>query len=145
MEVIAEGHERVRVNFIPFLGGEGRQRPERAFGLAFWRLPVQTLLLAGVTDELQSVLFRASVIVTLGKVLGLSIGECSTNIDDCQFIPTNAAIQNFILPATVSKNHCPVLFFFSGSIQSALRCRWQPTRRSGFHPRHVLTIARQSE
>ena len=66
MEVVAmERHMRIRLQAISFVGGECRQWPERAFGLTFRRLPVQTVLLAGVTDELHSELVRASVIVTL--------------------------------------------------------------------------------
>src|SRR5208282_3093199 len=98
MKVVAmERRAGVRLCAVSFIGRECRQRPERAFGLTFGRFPVQTVLLACVADELQRELMRASVIVTLVVVLGLSIGQRSAHVDDCQFIPADAARQNLIL------------------------------------------------
>src|SRR5580658_1845074 len=107
-EVVAiERRARFRLYTVPLIGCKRRQRSERALRLAFWRFPVQTVLLTAVTDEFQRVLFRASIVVSLREVLGLSVGHRSTNVDDCQFVPANSARQNLILPCTSIKEPLP--------------------------------------
>src|SRR5580765_4644881 len=87
----------VGVCAVAFVGCECHQRPERASRLALWRLPVQTILLAGIAEEIQSVLLRASILVTPRKILGLGIRKSSTDIDDIEFVPANTPRKNLIL------------------------------------------------
>src|SRR5882762_1195762 len=98
MKVVAmKGRRCVLLCVVSFVSCECHQRPERAFGLTFWRLPVQAVLLPSVANELQSELLRASGVVRPGKVLKLGVSHRLTNFDHCQFIPTDAPRQNLIL------------------------------------------------
>src|SRR5882672_1749037 len=108
-EVTMEWRMRVRFCAVPFGGGERRQRPVRALGLAFRRLPVQTILLSCIADELQSKLPLASAVVGPRKVLGLCVGHCTTHFDYCQFIPANTACQNLFLSRCRVKEPLPAI------------------------------------
>src|SRR5690349_12060637 len=97
MEVIAvEGHVPAGFYGVPFGSCECCQRPERALRLAFRRLPIQSVVLPRITDELQSVLFRLCAIVKLGVVIHLGCRDCSANLNNRQFIAADTAVQNLV-------------------------------------------------
>src|SRR5271170_6545064 len=84
-EIIAvEGLRGVGLDGHSFLRRERDQRSKRAAGSALRRLPVQTVLLTGIADELLCVLFDAAVL--LGKVLGLGVRERSADIDGSELV-----------------------------------------------------------
>src|SRR5271157_6314768 len=60
------------------------QRPKRALRLSLWRLPIQSVLLAFVADELLRVLLYA--VVMLRKVFGLGAGHRGNYVHRCQFV-----------------------------------------------------------
>ena len=103
---------RVRLYAITFVGGKCRHRSQRTSGLALWRLPIQTVLLPRVADELHSVLLRAAAIMALGKILGLSVGQRATDLDDRQLVSTNTAGQNLILTRCRVEEPLPARIFF---------------------------------
>src|SRR5262249_54552769 len=86
----------IGLNLVSFARREGHQRAQRTPRLAFWRSPIQSVVLAFVTDELLGVLFSA--VVRLGEVLRLGIGNGSTDINRRQFIAANPAGKNLFLP-----------------------------------------------
>ena len=95
--------------------GERRQRPQRASGLAFRRLPVQAVLLARVTYELHSVLLLGFRHRGAGRSTRPERPppRPQTSMIASSFRPIRRdRISSF--PAAVSKNHCPPSFFFSG-------------------------------
>src|SRR5215469_10832155 len=83
----------VRIGFhgVPFGGCKRSEWSQRTLRLTFGRLPVQAVLLAGITNELHRVLLRGFAIVKLRKVLLLSAGHGLASLNDCQFIPANPA------------------------------------------------------
>src|SRR5215472_16619421 len=106
-EVVAmEWGVRIGLCAVSFGSCECGQRAEWALGLTFGRLPVQAVMLSRIADELQGVLFCGCAIMKLREVRDLSVCHRLTNIDDCQLIPANAAIQN--------------LLFSSGSVEEPL-------------------------
>jgi hypothetical protein len=95
--VLVESCVWVRLYGITFVGSKCRHRLKRTSGLALWRLPIQPVLFARVADELHSVLLRAAAIMTLGEILGLSVGQGATDVDDRQLVRaslTQAASRN---------------------------------------------------
>jgi hypothetical protein len=74
---------------------EGCQRPKRALRLSFWRLPIQSVLLSFVADELWRVLLYA--IVMLREVFGLGIGHRRYNLDHRQFVIADTSRKNLVL------------------------------------------------
>jgi hypothetical protein len=80
------------LNLISLGSGIGDQRSERAAGRALGGIPIQAVLLAGIADELLRVLFNVTML--LSEVLGLSVGQCSTDNDGSDFIAADAAPQN---------------------------------------------------
>lgn len=91
-EITVERRVGVRVCAVPFGGRERHERPQRAFRLTFRRFPVQAVLLTGIANKLQSILFGGCTIVRLREVLGLSGSRGFTNVDDCQFVPADTTI-----------------------------------------------------
>src|SRR5437899_1741896 len=73
------------------------QRAQRTWRLAFWHFPVQTVLLARVTQEFLRVLFGAAV--GLLEVLVLRTGNIGKHIDGNQFIVADPSRQDFFLAA----------------------------------------------
>ena len=80
-EIVAmEGFVPIGLCGIAFGGCRGRERAERALGLALRRLPVQAVVPARITDKLHGVLFCGFTIVDLREVLGLSVRRSMTNL-----------------------------------------------------------------
>ena len=102
----------VRLCVISLICCERDERSQRTFGLTFWRIPVQTILLATVANELHSVLLRA--FVRLREIsASASASAPQILITANSFLPIRRdRISSF--PAARSKNHCSAAFFFSG-------------------------------
>ncbi len=75
-----------------------RKWSERALRLTFVSgLPVQTVMLAVVADELLGILPHMTVIVSLAEVFYLGIRHGVKNVHGCQFVATDPANQYLLL------------------------------------------------
>src|SRR5215469_10218361 len=99
-EVAVERHVRIGLCAISFGGGKRHQGAQWALRLPWRRLPVQAVLLARITDELQGVLLPGCTIVELREILGLSGRYGPADVNARQFVPANTAIENLLLSSS---------------------------------------------
>src|SRR5271157_1090124 len=83
---------------VTLSGGISHQRADGALGLAFSSLPIESVLLAGVTGEFLGVLLHRVAIVGLAEVLVLRVSQSVTYANGRQLVLANAA-EEYLLHA----------------------------------------------
>src|SRR5271157_2064120 len=81
---------------VTLSGGISHQRADGALGLAFSSLPIESVLLAGVTGEFLGVLLHRVAIVGLAEVLVLRVSKSITHTNGRQLVLANAAEEDLL-------------------------------------------------
>src|SRR5215472_7459795 len=88
----------VGLNLVALGAGIGGGRSERALRRAWWRFPIESVLLAGIADELLRVLLHA--IVLLREVFMLRVDHCRAGSDGCDFVSPDAP-GKYLVPSGI--------------------------------------------
>ena len=83
---------------VPLARGIRDQRADRALRLSFVSLPVQSVLLAGIADDLLRILLRGVAIVSLLEVFLLRIRQRLADTNGRALILADAAEENLLQP-----------------------------------------------
>src|SRR5664280_3869220 len=81
---------------IALAGGIGYQGANRALGLPLGNLPIKSVLLAFIANELLRVLVDGIAIMRLLKIIVLSIGQDPTHANGCHLILTDTTEEDFL-------------------------------------------------
>ena len=83
---------------VSFAVGKSDERTDGTFWLALGGLPVQSVLFAGIADELLGVLVDRRTIVQSGEVIDLGVSQNAANPDGGVFVAPYPAVQNLFQP-----------------------------------------------
>src|SRR5918993_1378395 len=83
-------------NLITFTPHSSHDRTKRTLRLTSLRLPIQTVLLTGITDKLLSIFQQGILVPILHRVLALRIDDCEQRLNRRQLIFTDPPVENFL-------------------------------------------------
>src|ERR1017187_759016 len=96
---------------VSLCSGARDKRSYRTLGLSCGAIPVQTVALTGVAQDVLSKLSCAFAIARFAGILRLSVSEVFENVDREQLVSTYSSVQQFFFAGGCIENPTAILLY----------------------------------